>query len=326
MDLRQLAALVAVADEGTFSAAADALHTVQSNVSTHVRRLERELGVQLVDRAGNRLTEEGAIVVARARRIQEELASIVADVAALRHEISGRVRLGIISSTARWLTPLLLTEMAQRHPKVELVVVDATTTSLEPQVASGSLDLAVVNLPADDPDLVSRPLFEERFAVIVPAGHPLGKRRSLELRALEGVPMLLPPRGTQFRSEIDAAAEEAGVTLHAKAEIDGVRLAASMVFQGFAPAILPATAALTWAYGEWTAVPLRGLPPRLVGCVERRRGLPSAPLRALRDVLFEVIEREGARQPGIEVATTAGRGPGHTPQRAGAARPRGTLE
>jgi LysR family hydrogen peroxide-inducible transcriptional activator len=68
MDLRQLAALVAVADEGTFSAAADALHTVQSNVSTHVRRLERELGTQLVDRAGNRLTEEGEVVVARARR------------------------------------------------------------------------------------------------------------------------------------------------------------------------------------------------------------------------------------------------------------------
>ena len=65
MDLRQLAALVAVAETGTFSAAADVLHTVQSNVSTHIARLERELGVTLVDRAAGRLTEEGvaAIVV-----------------------------------------------------------------------------------------------------------------------------------------------------------------------------------------------------------------------------------------------------------------------
>src|SRR5258708_39078279 len=68
MDLRQLAALVAVAETGTFSAAADVLHTVQSNVSTHVARLERELGVTLVDRAAGRLTEEGEAVVARARR------------------------------------------------------------------------------------------------------------------------------------------------------------------------------------------------------------------------------------------------------------------
>jgi len=76
MDLRQLAALVAVADTGGFSAAADSLHTVQSNVSSHVARLERELGVALVDRQGGRLTEEGAVVVARARRITGELEGV----------------------------------------------------------------------------------------------------------------------------------------------------------------------------------------------------------------------------------------------------------
>ena len=74
MDLRQLASLVAVAETGTFSAAATNLHTVQSNVSTHVARLERELGVTLVDRSAGRLTGEGEVVVARARRIQAELA------------------------------------------------------------------------------------------------------------------------------------------------------------------------------------------------------------------------------------------------------------
>ena len=64
MDLRQLAALVAVADEGSFSAAARSLHTVQSNVSTHIARLERELGAVLVDRTRGTLTEEGEVVVA----------------------------------------------------------------------------------------------------------------------------------------------------------------------------------------------------------------------------------------------------------------------
>src|SRR5256885_16837762 len=69
MDLRQLNAVVAVAEYGSFSAAADALHTVQSNISTHVARLERELGCPLIDRAaGCRLTEEGQAVVERARR------------------------------------------------------------------------------------------------------------------------------------------------------------------------------------------------------------------------------------------------------------------
>src|SRR4051794_25498563 len=162
MDLRQLAALVAVAERGSFSGAADALHTVQSNVSAHVRRLEREVGAQLVDRTnGCRLTEEGEVVVARARRIQSELDALTSDVSALRHDVTGSVRIGIISSTARWLTPLLLNTMRDRHPNVRVVVVDATTTSLEPQVLGGSLDLAVLNLPVDEPDLAVTPLFEE---------------------------------------------------------------------------------------------------------------------------------------------------------------------
>src|SRR3954452_2275687 len=96
MDLRQLNAVVAVADNGSFSAAADALHTVQSNVSTHVARLERELGAPLIDRTnGCRLTEEGQAVVERARRVAAELDALVADVAALRHEGRGSVRLGV---------------------------------------------------------------------------------------------------------------------------------------------------------------------------------------------------------------------------------------
>src|SRR5258706_14176013 len=107
MDLRQLAALVAIADTGTFSAAADVLHTVQSNVSTHVARLERELGVTLVDRAGGRLTEEGKAVVARARRVQGGLDAPTADVASMRDEGIGRGGMGGIGTTARWLIPPL---------------------------------------------------------------------------------------------------------------------------------------------------------------------------------------------------------------------------
>src|SRR3954453_8742749 len=119
MDLRQLNALVAIADTGTFSAAADVLHTVQSNVSTHVARLERELGVTLIDRSdGCRLTEEGQAVVERARRISAELEALVADVASLRHEVVGSVRIGMIGTTARWLVPRMLEAMAEAHPKV----------------------------------------------------------------------------------------------------------------------------------------------------------------------------------------------------------------
>src|SRR5687767_11602237 len=184
MDLRQLAALAAVAEHGTFSAAADALHTVQSNVSTHVARLERELGVTLVDRSAGRLTEEGEAVVRRALRIQAELDALVDDVASLRHEVSGRVRMGVIGTTGRWLVPKLLAAMEERHPKVRISVLEGNTTSLIPQLVGGSLDLAVVNLPVEDPDLEIEELFSEDLFLLAPADHPLAGRDEVALAEL----------------------------------------------------------------------------------------------------------------------------------------------
>src|SRR5580658_2430882 len=99
VELKHLQALVGIADTGSFSAAAEAIGTVQSNISAHVARLERELDVLLVDRASGRLTEEGEVVVARARRMMAEMDAMVSDVVAMRHEVRGTVRVGMIGTT-----------------------------------------------------------------------------------------------------------------------------------------------------------------------------------------------------------------------------------
>src|SRR6266513_3159843 len=123
MDLRQLNAVVAVAEYGSFSAAADALHTVQSNISTHVARL--------------------------------------------------------------------VPAMAEQHPKVHMVIVEATSTSLEPQLAD-RLDLAVVNLPVPGDDLIWRPLFDEDLLLVVPADHPLADRGEVDITDTDGIELLMP--------------------------------------------------------------------------------------------------------------------------------------
>jgi LysR family hydrogen peroxide-inducible transcriptional activator len=301
MDLRQLHALIAVADHGSFSAAARSLHTVQSNVSTHVARLERELGVLLVDRAAGTITEEGHVVIERARRVKAELDALVSDVASLRDEVHGAARLGIIGTTARWLAPLVVERLALEHPRVQLVVVDATTSLLLPQLSRGELDLAVANLPAGEPEVIEEPLFDEQRVLIAPSDHPLADHDQLNLAELADHEMILAARGTVFRAELDADAEAAGVTLRTRAEVDGLRLVASLAFQGFGPAVLPASAAPGWLdpAGRWKLIPLKGLAPRSVGLVKRRRGLPSAAARATRDVVRAVVREHGAQQPGI---------------------------
>ena len=297
MDLRQLAALTAVADHHSFSAAARALHTVQSNISTHVAHLETEVGAPLVDRITGQLTEAGELVVSRARRVQAELEAMTADVSSSLGELSGQVRLGIIGTTGRWLLPSLLRAMAQEHPKVRIVTVDATTTSLIPQLAAGRLDLAVVNLPVTDPDVDVEVLFEEDHVVVAPVDHPLA-RDALTLTDLVDIPVLLEPPGTGFRDDLDADARRAGLTLVAQAEIDGMRLLASLAYQGYGAAVLPASAVVDWNDGSWLMVPLTGTTPRAVGLATPRRGRLPAPAKATvglvrKTVLTEVPGRHG---------------------------------
>jgi len=289
MDLRQLSALVAIADHGSFSAAADALQTVQSNVSAHVKKLERELGCELVDRASGQLTEAGEIVVARSRRVQAELDALLSDVVALTRDVAGTIRIGIIGTTARWLVPQLLRVAPQRYPHLRLIFVESTTTRLDAQLATGQVDLAVLNLPAAGADLSVTPLFDEELVLVVPADHPLAAKRAISLRALEKIPLLLPLGGTAFRAEIDAGIAASGATLLARAEVDGTRLIATLTFEGWGPAILPATAVPTYLRDHWKLVSIAEMPRRLIGVVQRATGLPSAPARAVLDLLTEIV-------------------------------------
>jgi DNA-binding transcriptional LysR family regulator len=302
MDLRQLAALVAIGDHGSFSAAAKALFTVQSNVSAHIARLEQELGVTLVDRSRGRLTDEGAVVAARARAVQQELDAIYADLASRGKEVAGEARLGVISTTARWLVPLALTALRAAHPMVRTIVFESPTTALLPQLAAGQLDAAVVNLPVDEPDLVVEPLFEEDMLLLVTSSHPLAERLEVSLAELADHRLLLPAPGTGLRQEIDAEAAREGIRLEPLAEIDGVRLLTSLALDGFGATIVPATALPGWLKGDWVRVPVTGLAPRQVGLARRRRAVPSAPARAVADVLREVVRTNGPRQHGVHVS------------------------
>ena len=301
MDLRQLNHLIAVAEHQSFSAAARALHTVQSNVSTHVAKLEKELGAALIDRHTMQPTAEGRAVLERARRIRTELQAINDDIVSMRHEVAGEVRIGCIGTTGRWMASPLLGRLAERHPALRPVLVDATTTSLTPRVLDGDLDMAIVNTPVVEAGLESEPLFDEERIIVAPADHPLADRGTIDVADLVEHPVMLTPRGTTFRDAIDQELAAAGVRLTAAAEVDGLRLLASLAYQGYAPALLPASAVSGYPDGNWSLVHVEGLARRSVGLVRNRRTTPSMPIRAAREVVLDVIREIAPRQPGIHV-------------------------
>lgn len=299
MDRKQLRAFVAVADHRSFSAGARALGTVQSNVSAHIARLERSLGVVLVDRATNEPTDEGRVVLERARRIETEFEALDADIASMRDVVSGAVRLGAIGTTARWLVPPLLTAVTEDYPEIRVIVLDATTTSLVLNLVSGTIDLAVVNLPIDEPDILVEPLFDEDRILIVPADHALYDRERVTLTELAGHDLLLEAKGTAFRDVLDQAARAQGVELRPKAELDGMRLLASLVFAGFGAGIVPASAIPPNVDGTWRRIPVDGVPGRSVGLARRRRGLLTAAQRVVAERIRHTITTGAAQVPGV---------------------------
>jgi LysR family hydrogen peroxide-inducible transcriptional activator len=299
MDVRQLSALVAIADHGTFSAAARALYTVQSNVSGHIAKLERELGSTLVDRTHGGLTEQGNRVLERARRILNEIDDIAADMASVDAEPSGDARIGVIGTTARWLMPQLMTEITRSLPLVRPIVHEGSTSTLIPAVLSGQLNAAIIHLPVDDPELIISPIFAEDLVLLAHTNHPLSSRTTMSIQELDELPLLLPPKGTALRRVLDRSAAAANITLRAQAEIDGVRLLASLAFEDYGPAIVPATAIPRWVKGDFVRIQVPELPRRVVAIAHRRRPAPNAATAAVLRLLHEMIGERGLLQPGV---------------------------
>ncbi len=299
MDLRQLNALVAIAEHGSFSAAADALATVQSNVSTHVKKLEIELGSELVDRATGELTEAGALAVDRARRVLAELDALNSDVTALSSDISGTVRLGAIGTVARWLIPELMDLVPRTHPLLSLVFCESTSIGIDRQLATGDVDLGVLVLPASGSEVRSVPLFEEDLGLALPKSHPLANRESLTISEIAGLALLLPMPGTNYRDSLDAIAARSRVVLRPRAETDSVRLLQALTFEGCGYAILPSSAMPITDAADWKLVPVDGIGPRVVGFVQRRLGKPGAPVRAVLEILESIAADPGRLPDGI---------------------------
>tara|TARA_B100000686_G_C16416034_1_gene774661 strand:+ start:22 stop:633 length:612 start_codon:yes stop_codon:yes gene_type:complete len=198
------------------------------------------------------------------------------------------------------VTPLL-SELDERYPLLRPVLVDATTASLVPRVLGGDLDMAVVNTPVAEAGLEPETLFDEERILVVPTDHTLASTESIDIATLADHKVMLTPVGTTFRDALDQELASVGCQLQAAAEVDGLRLLASLAYQGYAPALLPASAVSGYPEGEWSMVHVNGLARRSVGLIRNRRITPSMPVQATREVLIDVIRKIAPRQPGIHV-------------------------
>jgi DNA-binding transcriptional LysR family regulator len=214
-ELRLIRYFVAVADEGNVTRAARRLHIAQPSLSAALRRLEAQIGVELLRREGRQLALTPAGELLR-RRGRELLASADAVVASVRGAAAaGRLRLGV-SPTARYeLAPRLLAACASASPGVMVYTQEDTTGALVRRVAEGDLDAAVAFCAGEpSPSSVELvPLHDEPAVVHLPAGHPLARRRSVTLAQLVDEPVLVAasPDSSGFSDRVLAAFRAAGL-------------------------------------------------------------------------------------------------------------------
>ena len=212
-------------------------------------------------------------MAARARRIQAELDALAADVASVHDEVAGsRPHRASSAPPPAGSSRRSWRPMAERHPRVRVVVRRRHHLVAAAPARRGRLDLAVLNLPVDDPDLVTEPLFDEDRLLVAPLGHPLAGRERSTLADLDGAPAAARAAGHRLPRPARRAGRRAGLELVPKAEVDGIRLMASLAFQGFGAAIVPASAAPGWLGGDWRTIPIDGLDGPSVGIAGAARG------------------------------------------------------
>jgi DNA-binding transcriptional LysR family regulator len=289
VDLRQLEALLAVAEEGSFTAAADRLHTVQSNVSGHVHQLESELGVQLLvrGRRGAVPTEFGERVLDRARAIRSELGALRKDLSMLQGLETGHATLGVVGTVSRWLVPALVDEMRRVAPALSLRLTEGASERLAVEVADRELASAVVTEPVSDPRLVVEHLRDEDLVGLVPAALDLGPE-PVPLAAFSNHPLILPPSGNPLRDEVDVAARAERVELRVPIEVEGIRLIADLVASDAGVSILPETA-VPDDHPAVRTVPIARMPPRRLALITARGVQLSLADQAVHDAVRALV-------------------------------------
>ncbi|MEU6575255.1 LysR family transcriptional regulator [Streptomyces sp. NPDC046805] len=303
MDVRQLRALVTVAEAGSVTRAAELLHLVQPAVTRQIRTLEQELGVALFERTrqGMQLTAAGTTMVERARRALNELERARAEIRPTPGVVGGIVSVGLLDSATSLLAEPLASAILRDHPGIDLRLLTAYSGHLQHWLDDGDLDLTLLYNLSSTPSLNAQPLVRERLWAVASPSAGLRAEHPVPFEEAVSHPLVVPAAGHGLRTVIDAAAAQARAELNLVVQTNSMHVQKQLVLAGHGWTILPGIGiAEDVANGSLSAAPL-GEPEvwrSIVLCTSRAgRVTPAA----------EVVAKELSRQ--IHAAVRQGRWP-----------------
>lgn len=240
MNIRDLKYLIAVADHNHFGRAAEACFVSQPALSMQIRKLEESLGVILIERANKRIffTEIGKLIVQQARDILYRVATLEEIANQSKDPFCGELHLGIIPTLAPYLLPLIIPGLSALFPKLTLYLVEETTVNLLTKLNEGTLDGALLALPAEG-GFSSHRLFDEEFVLAVPSAHPLAKQKNADFADLENKTLLLLEDGHCLRDQALAVCHKANASESKNFRATSLETLRHMVAAGVGITLMP---------------------------------------------------------------------------------------
>ncbi len=304
LDVRRMKVLREVAAQGSFSAAATALSFTQSAVSQQVAALEREVGATLLERGprGVKLTDAGRTLVSHTDAILCRIQDAEEDLAALAGLRGGRLRLASFQSAGATLVPRAVAGFHERHPQVDLSMIEAEPEDAQERLHEGDIDLALVydfeRLPGslgDDLDLTH--LIDDTYDAVVGTDHKLAGRRRLGLADLAEDPWICATDRCGCRVITERACQDAGFEPRVAFEADETMAAQALVAAGVGVTIFPRLALNPLHPGVVTRSLGRDAPVRRIWAARLREGYRSPASEAMLQILVDVAEDFRANPP-----------------------------
>jgi LysR family hydrogen peroxide-inducible transcriptional activator len=244
MTLNELRYIVAVAQELNFRRAAEKAYISQPALSLAIQKLEHELAIKIFERGKNSITitPTGQAVIEQAQRVLEEAERIREIALQGQNQLSSPLRVGIIHSVGPYLLPDLIQSLRSIAPHMPLEVEENITANLENRLRNGKLDVILIALPFGDASILTRPLYDEPFSVVVNIEHRWFARRSIHAQELTEEKVLLLDNGHCFSNQVVEACPELsrkGAEIQQGTSLETIR---NMVASGLGITVLPASA------------------------------------------------------------------------------------
>ncbi|GED13639.1 LysR family transcriptional regulator [Aneurinibacillus migulanus] len=241
MELRQLLYAVTIAEEKSFSRAADKLHLAQPSLSQQIAKLEKEINIILFERSTSsiRLTDAGERFYESASKILDSIEQLKKEMQDMAELEKGGLTVGSLPITGAHILPLVLPVFKKKYPGIQVRLIEEATRALEQLTARGKTEMSLLSLPLADPNLEWEPILEEEICLAVPPDHPLSQREDAEIRELKDEAFIMLKKGQGFRTLASGWCEDAGFVPRVVFESSNIETVQSLVAAGMGIAFVP---------------------------------------------------------------------------------------